>query len=80
MILRHPPGPGTPSEPDADPPYAGIPATLPDSGVVVNVRGVAYVIQLPPRDHARPALWRELADWRDDRSAGGNGEPEARQD
>ncbi|MCA8256719.1 hypothetical protein LGM89_25925 [Burkholderia sp. AU31624] len=80
MILRHPPGPGTDSEPDDEPTFAGIPATLPDSGVVVNVRGVAYVIQLPPRDHARPALWRELADWRDDRSAGGNGEPEARQD
>ncbi|VWB29001.1 hypothetical protein BLA6860_01222 [Burkholderia lata] len=80
MILRHPPGPGTVSEPDADPPNSGIPATLPDSGVVVNVRGVAYVIKLPPRDHARPALWRELADWRDDRSAGGHGEPEARED
>ncbi|MBN3776834.1 hypothetical protein G3O06_04525 [Burkholderia sp. Ac-20345] len=84
MILRHPPGPGTVSEPDADLPYSGIPATLPDSGVVVNVRGVAYVIQLPPRDHARPALWRELADWRDDRSVdgtpGGGTDPGKRQD
>lgn len=80
MILRHPPGPDSVSEPDADPPFSGIPATLPDSGVVVNVRGVAYVIQLPPRDHARPALWRELEDWRDDRSGGGNGEPDAGQD
>ncbi|VWD47290.1 hypothetical protein [Burkholderia contaminans] len=71
MVLRHPPGPGTVSEPDDEPPLSGIPATLPDSGVVVNVRGVAYVIQLPPRDHTRPALWRELADWRDDRSGDG---------
>ncbi|WP_230948787.1 hypothetical protein [Burkholderia cepacia] len=68
------------SEPDTDPPLSGIPATLPDSGAVINVRGVAYVIPLPPRDHARPALWRELADRRDERSADGNGEPEARQD
>jgi hypothetical protein len=80
MIPRHPPGPGTTPEPDTDPPYSGIPAKLPDSGAVVNVRGVAYVIKLPPRDHARPALWRELADWRDDRSAGGDVEPDARQD
>ncbi|WP_322036194.1 hypothetical protein [Burkholderia cepacia] len=80
MMLRHPPGPGTASEPDTDPPLSGIPATLPDSGAVINVRGVAYVIALPPRDHARPALWRELADRRDERSADGNGEPEARQD
>ncbi|CAB3758867.1 hypothetical protein B7G54_17025 [Burkholderia puraquae] len=80
MTLRHPPGPGPVSEPDADPPLSGIPATLPDSGVVVNVRGVAYVIQLPPRDHARPALWRELADWRDDRSGDGHLEPDGRRD
>ncbi|MCA8274850.1 hypothetical protein LGN17_20390 [Burkholderia sp. AU30280] len=71
MTLRHPPGPGTTSEPDAEPPFSGIPATLPDSGVVVNVRGAVYVIALSPRDHARPALWRELADWRDDRQADG---------
>ena len=80
MMLRHPPGPNTADEPENDPPFAGIPATLPDSGVMINVGGVAYVIRLPPRDHARPALWRELADWRDDRSAGGNGEPDTRQD
>ncbi|WP_322072673.1 hypothetical protein [Burkholderia cepacia] len=80
MMLRHQSGPGTASEPDTDPPLSGIPATLPDSGAVINVRGVAYVIPLPPRDHARPALWRELADRRDERSADGNGEPEARQD
>ncbi|WP_371141347.1 hypothetical protein [Burkholderia cepacia] len=80
MMLRHPPGPGMASEPDTDPPLSGIPATLPDSGAVINVRGVAYVIPLPPRDHARPALWRELAEWRDERSSDGNGEPEARQD
>ncbi|MDW9234136.1 hypothetical protein C7S15_8074 [Burkholderia cepacia] len=41
---------------------------------------MAYVIPLPPRDHARPALWRELADRRDERSADGNGEPDTRQD
>ncbi|ALX16686.1 hypothetical protein P350_34115 [Burkholderia cepacia JBK9] len=80
MMFRHPPGPGPASEPDADPALSGIPATLPDSGVVVNVRGVAYVIKLPPRDHARPALWRELADWRDERSVDGDIEPAARQD
>ncbi|WP_316248422.1 hypothetical protein [Burkholderia arboris] len=31
-------------------------------------------------DHARPALWRELADWRDERSVDGGNEPAARQD
>ncbi|WP_338641935.1 hypothetical protein [Burkholderia pyrrocinia] len=71
MMFRRPPGPGTASEPDADQPFSGIPATLPDSGVVVNVRGVAYVIKLPPRDHARPALWRDLAQWRDGGPADG---------
>ncbi|MCA7925625.1 hypothetical protein DF047_12660 [Burkholderia cenocepacia] len=80
MMFRHPPGPGTPSEPDADPSPSGIPATLPDSGVVVSVRGVACVIPLPPRDHARPALWRELADWRDERSVARDLEPDGRQD
>ncbi|CAM2181292.1 MULTISPECIES: hypothetical protein [Burkholderia] len=82
MMLRHPSGlgPGTDSEPGTDPPLSGIPATLPDSGAVINVRGVAYVIPLPPRDHARPALWRELADRRDERSADGNGEPDTQQD
>ncbi|MCA8352222.1 hypothetical protein [Burkholderia cepacia] len=82
MMLRHPSslGQGTDSEPGTDPPLSGIPATLPDSGAVINVRGVAYVIPLPPRDHARPALWRELADRRDERSADGNGEPDTRQD
>ncbi|UXU85994.1 hypothetical protein [Burkholderia sp. S-53] len=68
MMFRRPLALGPVSEPDADQPFSGIPATLPDSGVVVNVRGVAYVIRLPPRDHARPALWRDLAQWRDDRS------------
>ncbi|MDR6499580.1 hypothetical protein J2785_002736 [Burkholderia ambifaria] len=67
MMFRRPPSPGTASEPDADQPFSGVPATLPDSGVVVNVRGVAHVIKLPPRDHARPALWRDLAQWRDGR-------------
>ncbi|MBJ9967680.1 hypothetical protein LGM43_21995 [Burkholderia seminalis] len=76
MMFRQPPGPGTASEPDADPQLAGIPATLPDSGVVINVRGVAYVITLPPRDHARAALWRALADWRDERSADGDAGPD----
>ncbi|KVA59301.1 hypothetical protein WK90_08505 [Burkholderia cepacia] len=82
MMLRHPSslGQGTDSEPGTDPPPSGIPATLPDSGAVINVRGVAYVIPLPPRDHARPALWRELADRRDERSADGNGEPDTQQD
>lgn len=78
-MFRRPPGPGTASEPDADQPFSGIPATLPDSGVVVNVRGVAYVIKLPPRDHARPALWRDLAQWRDG-GAGDGAEPDARPD
>ncbi|WP_175870708.1 hypothetical protein [Burkholderia sp. BCC0397] len=69
MMFRHPPGPDAMAEPDPDDrSFSGIPGTLPDSGVVVNVRGVAYVIQLPPRDHARPALWRALAHWRDERS------------
>ncbi|KVE82109.1 hypothetical protein DF038_18995 [Burkholderia cepacia] len=82
MMRRHPSslGQGTDSEPGTDPPPSGIPATLPDSGAVINVRGVAYVIPLPPRDHARPALWRELADRRDERSADGNGEPDTQQD
>ncbi|MDN7441595.1 hypothetical protein QZM64_20760 [Burkholderia cepacia] len=82
MMLRHPSslGQGTDSEPGTDPPPSGIPATLPDSGAVINVRGVAYVIPLPPRDHARPALWRELEDRRDERSADGNGEPDTQQD
>ncbi|WP_244110080.1 permease [Burkholderia arboris] len=31
-------------------------------------------------DRARPALWRELADWRDERSVDGGNEPAARQD
>ena len=79
MVLRHPPGrvpfPNRMTNRRS-------PAFQPRCrlGVVVNVRGVAYVIQLPPRDHARPALWRELEDWRGDRSASSNGEPEARQD
>ncbi|MDF3080232.1 hypothetical protein KPB01_04380 [Burkholderia sola] len=62
-----PPCPAVAAEPNDHPSSAGIPA-LPDSGAVVNVRGVAYVIELPPRDHARPALWRELAHWRNDLS------------
>ncbi|KVL29197.1 hypothetical protein [Burkholderia sp. MSMB1835] len=81
MMFRHSPGPHTMAEPDTDErPSSGIPGTLPDSGVVVNVRGVAYVIRLPPRDHARPALWRALADWRDERSANGDVEPAPRRD
>lgn len=69
MMSPHPPCPGLANEPDDDSSVLGIPAALPDSGAMVNVRGVAYVIKLPPRDHARPALWRELAEWRDERSA-----------
>ncbi|MDN7425332.1 hypothetical protein [Burkholderia sp. AU45388] len=80
MMSPRPPDRGTPSEPDVDTSCSGIPATLPDSGVVVNVRGVACVIPLPPRDHARPALWRALADWRDERSADRHVEPDGRQD
>ncbi|HHL4080211.1 hypothetical protein [Burkholderia sola] len=80
MMFRHPPERGIPSEPDVDPSSPGIPARLPDSGVVVNVRGVACVIPLPPRDHARPALWRALADWRDEQSADRHVEPDGRQD
>ncbi|PRH30429.1 hypothetical protein C6T53_06470 [Burkholderia multivorans] len=53
MTFRQPRGPGTASEPDADPRLAGIRATLSDSRAVVNVRGVADVITLPPRDRAR---------------------------
>lgn len=83
-MFRRPFALGPASEPDADQPFSGIPATLPDSGVVVNVRGVAYVIKLPPRDHARPALWRELAQWRDGGRADGTpcdgAEPDARPD
>ncbi|RQU52180.1 hypothetical protein DF141_10555 [Burkholderia cenocepacia] len=67
MMSPRPPSPAVAVEPDDDPSSAGI-STLPDSGAMVNVRGVAYVIELPPRDHARPALWRELAHWRNDRS------------
>ncbi|MPV55084.1 hypothetical protein CFB46_33010 [Burkholderia sp. HI2761] len=85
MMFRHPPGPDSMAEPDTDDrSFSGIPGTLPDSGVVVNVGGVAYVIELPPQDHARPALWRELVHWRDDRSAddasGGGIAPGTRQD
>ncbi|AOI80637.1 MULTISPECIES: hypothetical protein [unclassified Burkholderia] len=81
MMFRHSPGPHAAAEPDTDErSSSGIPGTLPDSGVVVNVRGVAHVIRLPPRDHARPALWRALADWRDERSADGDVEPAPRRD
>ncbi|KGC06404.1 hypothetical protein [Burkholderia cepacia] len=81
MRFRHSPGAYAMAEPDTDDrSSSGIPGPLPDSGVVVNVRGVAYVISLPPRDHARPALWRALADWRDERSVDGDVEPAPRRD
>ncbi|WP_175703381.1 hypothetical protein [Burkholderia ambifaria] len=84
MKSPHPPCPGLAAEPDDDQSFPGMPAALPDSGAVVNVRGVAYVIELPPRDHARAALWRELAHWRDDRPADdvsdGDAAGDARQD
>ena len=67
MMSPRPPSPAVTAEPD-DSSSAGTPA-LPDSAAMVNLRGVAHVIALPPRDHARPALWRELALWRNDRSA-----------
>ncbi|CAD9227758.1 conserved hypothetical protein [Burkholderia cenocepacia] len=80
MMSPRPPSPAVTAEPDDDSSSAGIPA-LPDSGAMVNVRGVAHVIELPPRDHARPALWRELALWRNNRSADdasdGDAEPDA---
>ncbi|KML53608.1 hypothetical protein VL15_23820 [Burkholderia cepacia] len=68
MMFQRPSSAGMPAEPDADQPLSGIPTTLPDSGVVVNVDGVAYLINLPRRDHARPALWRDLEQWRDGNS------------
>ncbi|MDR8052166.1 hypothetical protein [Burkholderia cenocepacia] len=67
MMSPRPPCPLPAAGPDDDPSSAGMPA-LPDSGAMVNVRGVAHVIELPPGDHARPALWRELAHLRNDRS------------
>ncbi|OXI16230.1 hypothetical protein CFB52_029450 [Burkholderia sp. AU18528] len=79
MMSPCPPCPTVAAEPDDDPSSAGIPA-LPDSGAVVNVRGVAYVIELPPRDHARPALWRELAHWRNDRSGDDASDGDAERD